>query len=76
MNNTKAKAQAEQRSPSSLHPVREQEDLLVWDQQGIVIVWADGHRSRFSWPDLRAICTCEACQQYHRSTTPLARNAA
>ncbi len=76
MNNTKVKAQAEQHASSSPHPVRAREDLLVWDQQGIIIVWADGHRSRFSWSDLRAICSCQACQQYQRSTAPFERNAA
>jgi hypothetical protein len=30
--------------------------LVVWDRNGLVVVWPDGHRSRFPWAGLRQIC--------------------
>lgn len=42
---------------------RAREDgVIVWDQEGVVIVWADGHTSRFSWPFLRSACPCAECR--------------
>jgi len=39
--------------------------LVAWDQQGLVVVWPDKHRSRFSWEALRSICLCAECQELH-----------
>lgn len=44
-----------------------QDGIIVWDQNGIVIMWQDGHRSRFFWQDLRSNCACRDCQP-HKST--------
>ncbi len=43
------------------------EGLVVWDQQGLVVVWPDGHSSRFSWTALRQGCPCPEC---HPHQTP------
>jgi DUF971 family protein len=40
---------------------REPDGVVVWDQKGIVVVWSDGHRSRFSWEALRRVCPCAEC---------------
>jgi DUF971 family protein len=46
------------------------EELIVWDQEKIVIMWADGHRSCFSWLDLRLTCPCAICQQARTTSAP------
>ncbi len=46
------------------------EEFIVWDQKNLVILWADGHRSCFSWLELRTTCPCEACQQSRLIVTP------
>jgi DUF971 family protein len=40
---------------------RLQDGVVVWDQKGIVVAWADGHRSRFPWDFLRRSCLCPDC---------------
>jgi DUF971 family protein len=42
----------------------EPDGVVVWDQKGIVVVWADGHRSRFSWEMLRRACPCAECWEH------------
>lgn len=42
---------------------QEQDGFVVWDQQGLVVVWPDKHCSRFSWEALRHICLCAECQK-------------
>jgi DUF971 family protein len=37
------------------------EEIFVWDCKGVVIIWADGHRSRFTWSALRVECPCAEC---------------
>ncbi len=44
---------------------KEQDGLVVWDQQGLVVVWPDKHRSRFSWEALRHGCLCAECREQH-----------
>ncbi len=46
------------------------EELIVWDQKNVVIIWADGHQSCFSWSELRMTCSCEVCQQSREMATP------
>jgi len=53
-----------------------QEAIIVWDQKGIVVMWQDGHRSRFSWQALRANCACGDCQGRELVTTVVERHAA
>jgi len=43
---------------------KEQEGFVVWDQQGLVVVWPDEHRSRFSWEALRHVCLCPECREH------------
>jgi DUF971 family protein len=51
---------------------QEHDGFVVWDQQGLVVVWPDKHRSRFSWEALRHSCRCVECQepQAERETLP------
>jgi DUF971 family protein len=42
---------------------QEQEGIVVWDYKGIVVVWPDGHGSRFSWAVLRQVCPCPVCRE-------------
>jgi len=42
---------------------KDPEPIVVGDQQGIVVVWADHPPSRFFWPDLRRACSCALCSQ-------------
>ena len=44
---------------------KEQDGFVVWDQQGLVVVWPDQHRNRFSWQALRSICLCAQCREQH-----------
>lgn len=39
----------------------EHDGVIVWDREGVVIVWPDGHASRFPWTFLRSACPCDAC---------------
>ncbi|HXG20151.1 MAG TPA: gamma-butyrobetaine hydroxylase-like domain-containing protein [Methylomirabilota bacterium] len=57
-------------------PDTKHEDLIVWDQKGIVIMWADGHRSRFSWATLRSACVCNDCQPQQFRDCSLEKHAA
>jgi DUF971 family protein len=51
-------------------PLRQdQEPLVVGDQKGIVVVWPDGHSSRFSWSDLRQSCRCAECRRRREEET-------
>ncbi len=38
-----------------------QDGIVVWDQRGVVVRWADGEASRFSWETLRHVSGCDAC---------------
>lgn len=50
---------------------RPEEGIVVWDQKGLVVLWPDGHCSRFSWLALRQACSCSECQsQATSSHTP------
>jgi len=42
---------------------QEREGLVVWNHKGVVVVWPDGHRSRFSWAVLRQACPCPECRK-------------
>jgi DUF971 family protein len=42
---------------------KQQEGMLMSDQQGVVIAWRDGQARRFSWELLRHLSVCEDCQQ-------------
>jgi len=42
---------------------KQQEGMLMSDQQGVVIAWRDGQARRFSWEMLRHLSVCEDCQQ-------------
>jgi DUF971 family protein len=53
-----------------------QEEILVWDRKGVVILWADGHRSRFMWSALRAECPCAECTESELITMRQERQAA
>lgn len=53
-----------------------QEGIIVWDHKGVVIMWPEGHSSRFPWSTLRGLCTCTECQHDAALTTIEKRNAA
>lgn len=40
------------------------EGIVVWDQRGLVVVWPDGHSSRFSWETLQHISRCTECHTH------------
>ena len=40
----------------------EREGIVVWDQKGLVVLWPDGHCSRFPWAALRQACLCAECR--------------
>ncbi|MBI3757739.1 MAG: DUF971 domain-containing protein [Deltaproteobacteria bacterium] len=42
----------------------EREGIMVWDQKGLVVLWPDGHCSRFSWAMLRQACFCAECRTH------------
>ena len=42
----------------------EREGIVVWDQKGLVVLWPDGHCSRFSWAALRQACLCAECRHH------------
>jgi DUF971 family protein len=53
-------------SHSHSHQVQHEkahEGIVAWDQKGLVVLWPDGHRSRFSWAMLRQACRCPECQK-------------
>ena len=50
---------------------KQQEGMLISDQQGVVIAWRDGHARRFSWELLRHLSVCEDCQQQSDTRTLL-----
>ncbi len=41
----------------------EREGMVVWDQKGVVVLWPDGHCSRFPWAALRQACPCAECRK-------------
>jgi DUF971 family protein len=47
---------------------KEHEGIIVWDQNGVVVVWPDGHRSRLLWTSLRNACECAECRQQRETT--------
>lgn len=57
-------------SPENM-TTKKSDDLVVSDHKGLVVVWQDGHRSRFSWTGLRRLCRCAECQQRNGSHNPL-----
>lgn len=44
----------------------EREGIVVWDQKGLVVVWPDGHCSRFLWSMLRHSCPCPECRKQRK----------
>jgi hypothetical protein len=44
------------------------EGIIVWDQNGVVVVWPDGHRSRLLWTSLRNACECAECRRQRETT--------
>jgi DUF971 family protein len=58
---------------------RQQEGMLMSDQQGVVIAWRDGQARRFSWTELRHLSVCEECPQQgvhpHAIVQPTAKAA-
>ena len=42
----------------------EREGIVVWDQKGLVVLWPDGHCSRFPWAALRQACPCTECCEH------------
>jgi DUF971 family protein len=55
---------------------KEQDGFVVWDQQGLVVVWPDKHRSRFSWEALRHICLCAECREQPTEQTTVSQHFA
>jgi DUF971 family protein len=53
---------------------KEQDGFVVWDRQGLVVVWPDQHRSRFSWEALRHICLCAECREQPAEQKTVARH--
>ena len=47
----------------SLAKEKEREGIVVWDQRGVVVVWPDGHSSRFSWEALQHFSLCTECHK-------------
>jgi hypothetical protein len=47
---------------------KEREGIVVWDQKGLVVLWPDGHCSRFSWVTLRQACQCLECQKQQKES--------
>lgn len=43
---------------------KEREGIVVWDQHGLVVVWPEGHSSRFSWETLQHISRCAECHTH------------
>lgn len=57
-------------SPRITSP-QESDGIVMWDHMGLVVVWPDGHRSRFSWAGLRQMCCCAEChhlEQQHNGS--------
>ena len=52
----------------------EREGIVVWDQKGLVVLWPDGHCSRFSWTALRQGCPCSECRQQQEKVNLQARS--
>ncbi len=50
---------------SQTSPKAKHEGIVVWDQKGLVVLWPDGHCSRFSWDALRQACLCPTCHAQH-----------
>lgn len=44
---------------------KEREGTVVWDQRGIVVVWPEGHSSRFSWETLQHLSHCTECHTHN-----------
>jgi DUF971 family protein len=68
--------QSEQHSNHDPRGKANQDGIIVWDQKGVVIMWQDGHRSRFSWQALRGSCACQDCQAQSLTSLAVERNAA
>lgn len=68
--------QSEQHRSHDSYGKMNQDGIIVWDQKGVVIMWQDGHRSRFSWQALRGNCTCADCQSQDLKQSAVERNAA
>jgi DUF971 family protein len=49
-------------NPSQSINESEREGIVVWDQKGLVVLWPDGHCSRFPWSALRQACPCAECR--------------
>jgi len=55
---------------------KQQEGMLMSDQQGVVIAWHDGQARRFSWELLRHLSVCEDCQQQSVHPNAIAQHTA
>jgi hypothetical protein len=55
--------QSKPKTPDIKHLEMESTGFVAWDQKGVVVVWSDDHRSRFSWATLRAACQCLECEK-------------
>lgn len=53
---------------------KEPDGFIVWDQQGVVVVWPDQHRCRFSWEALRHICQCAECREHYSVQPPVSQH--
>ncbi|HEV8716498.1 MAG TPA: gamma-butyrobetaine hydroxylase-like domain-containing protein [Candidatus Binatia bacterium] len=53
---------AQENHPQSIKG-SEPEGMVVWDQKGLVVLWPDGHCSRFPWAALRQACLCAECRK-------------
>lgn len=54
---------------------QQSEGLVVWDAQGVVVAWRDGHARRFSWETLRHLSFCTDCRE-HPPQQPSASHSA
>ncbi len=47
----------------ALQNEQKREGIVVWDAQGVVVAWGDGHARRFSWDTLRHLSLCTDCRE-------------
>jgi len=54
---------------------KEREGIVVWDQRGVVVMWPDGHASRFSWETLQHLRLCAECHTHNPRLPPVSHQA-